>query len=84
MGRPRTRVAVLDEGERELFRQAFGGATHAYRALRLPESVTYPSFLQAWRGKPMTREVVDAIRDGWENWQCRIVQIVRERQKEPV
>lgn len=85
MGRPKTRTEVLEAGELEVFRSTFGGATHAYRKL-IPAggSVSYPTFLRAWRGGASAPEVVSEIRDGWENWSSRMMMLVAERYKDPV
>lgn len=84
MGRPRTRTDLLDAEELGLYRECLGGSTNAYRQLIRRGEVSFPVFLRAWQGKLVSPEVAQAVRDGWDNWMLRMVQICRERQKEPV
>lgn len=84
MARPRTRTEVVDGAELETWREAFGTSTHAFRCLKLPAAVTYPTFQRLWQGKPSDPGVVSAVRVGWESWGARMVQVVREAQKPPV
>jgi hypothetical protein len=82
MARPRTRTAVLDPGELELFKGQFGSCTFAYEQLRV--GVSYPSFQRAWVGKEVTAAEVKAIREGWDAYALRQIMVFREYLKAPV
>lgn len=84
MGRPRTRTAVLDEGEKQAFDGAFASCTFAYSQLGIASQVTYPSFQRVWRGEPVTPRELRAVREAWTEWSLRMIQVLREGQKLPV
>lgn len=69
-GRPKTRTAVLGDGLRDQFLDAFGTLWNAYRQLDLTNAgiaaVSFPTFSRACRGLPITQMELAAIVAAWE------------------
>ena len=75
-GRPVVRTARVNPDSRELFGEVFGTALHAYRAMGLGGSMTYPVFRRAWDGKLVTPRVVEDLEQSWKLWTERLIRRV--------
>lgn len=80
VGRPVTRVRRVDPVVLEAMLETFGGATQAWRALRLKGLVSYDQFYKLWRGEAMTSGLVEMVDQSWRRFLDRLW----EKTKAPV